>query len=78
MFAAENIHLRIINRKSDSKRKDESCMRFLKEHSRKRIEKTFSEIRNLFPRKIYALTFKGFLLKILMFIIACTFNRLTL
>lgn len=77
MLEAENIHLRI-SRKSNSKRKDESWMRFLKENSRKRIETTFSEIKNLFLRKIHAVTFKGFLLKILMFIIAYTFNRLIL
>ncbi len=63
MSEAENIHLRI-SRKSDSKRKDELWMRFLKENSRKRIETTFSEIKNLFLRKIHAVTFKGFLLKI--------------
>jgi len=67
----------LIQRKSNSKRKDEPWMRFLKEYSRKRIETTFSEIKNLFLRKIHAVTFKGFLLKILMFIIAFTFNKLT-
>lgn len=67
----------LIQRKSNSKRKDEPWMRFLKEYSRKRIETTFSEIKNLFLKKIHAVTFKGFLLKILMFIIAFTFNKLT-
>lgn len=67
----------MIQRKSNSKRKDEPWIRFLKECSRKRIETTFSEIKNLFLRKIHAVTFKGFLLKILMFIIAFTFNKLT-
>jgi hypothetical protein len=67
----------LIQRKCNSKRKDEPWMRFLKEYSRKRIETTFSEIKNLFLRKIHAVTFKGFLLKILMFIVAFTFNKLT-
>lgn len=67
----------LIQRKSNSKRKDEPWMRFLKEYSRKRIEITFSEIKNLFLRKIHTVTFKGFLLKILTFIIAFTFNKLT-
>jgi hypothetical protein len=67
----------MIQRKSNSKRKDEPWIRFLKEYSRKRIETTFSEIKNLFLRKIHAVTFKGFLLKILMFIVAFTFNKLT-
>ena len=67
----------MIQRKSNSKRKDDPWIRFLKEYSRKRIETTFSEIKNLFLRKIHAVTFKGFLLKILMFIVAFTFNKLT-
>ena len=66
----------MIQRKSNSKRKDEPWIRFLKEYSRKRIETSFSEIKNLFLRKIHAVTFKGFLLKILMFIVAFTFNKL--
>lgn len=66
-----------IQRKSNSKRKDEPWMRFLKQHNRKRIETTFSEIKNLFLRKIHAVTFKGFLIKILMFIVAFTLNKLT-
>lgn len=76
ILEADDIHLKV-SRKSNSKRKDEPWTRFLKENSRKRIETTFSEIKNLFLRKIHAVTFKGFLLKILMFIIAYTFNRLT-
>lgn len=67
----------MIQRKSNSKRKDEPWIRFLKEYSRKRIETSFSEIKNLFLRKIHAVTFKGFLLKLLMFIVAFTFNKLT-
>ncbi len=67
----------MIQRKSNSKRKDEPWIRFLKEYSRKRIETSFSDIKNLFLRKIHAVTFKGFLLKILMFIVAFTFNKLT-
>lgn len=67
----------MIQRKSNSKRKDEPWIRFLKEYSRKRIETSFSEIKNLFLRKIHAVTFKGFLLKLLLFIVAFTFNKLT-
>ena len=66
----------MVQRKSNSKRKDEPWIRFLKEYSRKRVETTFSQIKNLFLRKIHAVTFKGFLLKILMFIVAFTFNKL--
>jgi len=66
----------MIQRKSNSKRPDEPWIRFLKEHMRKGIETTFSSLKGLFLRKIHAVTFKGFLLKILMFIVAYTFNKL--
>ena len=63
-------------RKSNSKRPDEPWICFLKLQMRKRIETTFSMLKALFLRKIHAVTFKGFLLKILMFIIGFTFNKL--
>lgn len=66
-----------IQRKSNSKRKDEPWIRFLKEQMRKGIETTFSMLKALFLRKIHAVTFKGFLLKKLMFIVGYTFNKLT-
>jgi hypothetical protein len=66
----------MIQRKSNSKRKDEPWIRFLKEQMRKGIETTFSILKGLFLRKIHAVTFKGFLLKILMFIVAYTVNKL--
>lgn len=65
-----------IARKSNSKRPDQPWERFLKSYHRKRIETTFSEIKKLFLRKVHAVTFKGFLIKIMMFIIAFTFNKL--
>lgn len=43
---------------------------------RKGIETTFYMIKALFLRKIHAVTFKGFLLKIMFFIIAYTFNKI--
>ena len=39
-----------IARKSNSKRPNQRWKRFLKSHNRKRIETTFSEIKNLFLR----------------------------
>ena len=66
----------MIQRKSNSKRPDQPWMRFLKLHMRKRIETTFSLLKALFLRKIHAVTFKGFLIKIIMFIIGFTFNKL--
>jgi hypothetical protein len=66
----------MIQRKSNSKRPDEPWIRFLKSQMRKGIETTFSMLKALFLRKIHAVTFKGFLLKLLMFIIGFTFNKL--
>ncbi|MBW7467165.1 IS982 family transposase, partial [Pontibacter aydingkolensis] len=59
-------------RKSNSKRKDEPHMAFLKDHYRKRIETTFSGITGFFPRKIHAVTAEGFILKLILFIFAYT------
>lgn len=72
---AELISL-MVQRKSNSKRPDQPWVRFLKEQMRKGIETTFSMLKGLFLRKIHAVTFKGFLLKILIFIIGFTFNKL--
>ena len=77
MKDADFINL-MVQRKSNAKRKDEPWIRFLKEQMRKGIETTFSTLKGLFLRKIHAVTFKGFLLKILMFIIGFTFNKLVL
>lgn len=67
----------MIQRKSNSKRPDEPWIRFIKEQMRKGIETSFSEIKALFLRKIHAVTFEGFLLKLVMFILAFTLNKLT-
>lgn len=66
----------MIQRKRNSKRPDEPWVRFLKLQMRKSIETTFSMLKGLFLRKIHAVTFKGFLLKLLLFIIAFTFNKM--
>lgn len=76
MKEAEFIEL-MIQRKSNSKRKDEPWIRFIKEQMRKGIETAFSEVKALFLRKIHAVTFKGFLIKLVMFILAFTLNKLT-
>lgn len=67
----------MVQRKRNAKRKDEPWTRFIKEHMRKGIETTFSMLKALFLRKIHAVTFKGFLLKIMMFIVAFTLDKLT-
>jgi hypothetical protein len=76
MREAELIEL-MIQRKSNSLRKDEPWIRFIKEQMRKGIETSFSEIKALCLRKIKAVTFKGFLLKLVMFILAFTLNKIT-
>ena len=67
----------MIQRKSNAKRKDEPWIRFIKEYMRKGIETIFSEIKALFLRKIHAVTFKGFLIKLIMFMLGFTLNKLT-
>lgn len=64
-----------IERKSNSKRPDSPAMAFLKKQYRKRIETTFSEITGFFPKRIHAVTPQGFLLKILLFLLAFVFDK---
>jgi hypothetical protein len=67
--------IRVIpERKANSKRQHSGCTRYLQSKLRKRIETTFSEITRLFPRKIEAVTAKGFLMKLLIFV--CSFALL--
>lgn len=73
---AELIEL-MVQRKSNSLRKDEPWIRFIKEYMRKGIETCFSEIKALFLRKMHAVTFEGFLIKLIMFMLAFTLNKIT-
>ena len=73
--SAENVRLCIVA-KSNSNKSDRPWERFLTLQNRKRIETTFSEIKNLFLSKIHAVTFKRFLIRIMMFVIAYTFYRI--
>lgn len=63
-------------RKSNSKRPHSPSLAYLIEHARKKVETAFSCITNLFPKKIHAVTSKGFELKILCFILAYSFSFL--
>lgn len=65
----------LTERKSNSKRKDHPASAFIKNCMRKRIETTFSEIEAAFPRSIHAVTPKGFLLKIKLFLFAFTLGK---
>ena len=71
----EQVELRCC-RKSNSKRTDQPHMAFLKDCYRKRIETTFSGITGYFPKKIHAVTAKGFMLKIILFIFAYTLSQI--
>jgi hypothetical protein len=73
---AEGVLL-LIQRKSDSKDKDQPHMAFIKQYMRKEIETTFSEIKAHMLRSIHATTQQGFLLKVALFVIAFTFEKLT-
>lgn len=77
MKEAEMINL-MICRKSNSKRPDEPWVKFIKEYMRKGIETAFSQIKALFLRKIHAVTFKGFLIKLVLFILAFTLDKITI
>lgn len=76
LFENDLISLKV-HRKSNSKRKDSASAAFVKEYMRKRVETTISEIKGLFLRKIHAVTFKGWLLKIALFIFAFTISKIT-
>jgi hypothetical protein len=62
-------------RKKNSKRFDEPAERVYKTLMRKKIETVFSEITRMFPKRIHAVTLKGFLMKVSFFIIAFTLDR---
>ena len=63
-------------RKSNSKRKDEPYVAYLKNHYRKRIETVFSGITNLFPKAMHCVTTTGFFIKALLFLMAYQFDKI--
>jgi len=76
LFEAELIHAKV-QRRSNSKRKDEPHVAFLKQYMRKQIETDFSMIKEKMLRKVHAVTKNGFLIKVALFVIAYTFEKLT-
>ena len=74
MLADEGIKL-YSQRKANAHRKDSPCLAYLKERMRKIIETSISGIKGLFLRKIHAVTFQGFLIKILLFLLAFQINK---
>jgi hypothetical protein len=70
----EKIRL-IADRKTNATRQHSGCLQYLQSVLRKRIETTFSQLTSMFPRKIHAVTKKGFLLKLIIFIISYTIEQ---
>ncbi|ACE05702.1 hypothetical protein Aasi_0261 [Candidatus Amoebophilus asiaticus 5a2] len=74
MLADDRIKL-YSQRKSNAHRKDTPSLAYLKERMRKVIETSISGIKGLFLKKIHAVTFQGFLIKILLFLLAFQINK---
>lgn len=64
-----------VQRKRNSKRWDEPLLAYYKQLMRKRIETVFSQITMMMPRHIHAVSFRGFLLKVTLFIIAFALGK---
>ena len=63
-------------RKKNSKRPLALCKEFVFKPVRQRIETTFSQITSLFPKHIHAVTAEGFVLKVVCFLLAYSFQCL--
>jgi hypothetical protein len=74
--AAETDGIRLlVTRKSNSQRRDVPALHDYKFWLRHRIETVFGEITKLFPKKIHATNFAGFMLKISLFLFAYQINK---
>lgn len=76
-FLMEHAEIQLIaQRRRNSRRPLRAELRYLQSRMRKRIETVFSQITGIFPRKIHAVTSKGFEIKVFNFILAYTFDML--
>jgi hypothetical protein len=75
MMLDEGIRL-LAARKSNSKQPHNPCTEYLIAIGRKRIETAFSDIAKYIPKTIHAVTEAGFLIKLIAFIWAYTFDSL--
>jgi hypothetical protein len=76
-FLADHAEIYLIaQRIKNSKRPLREEWRYLQSRMRKKIETVFSQITGLYPRKINAVTAKGFGIKILNFVLTYSFNLL--
>lgn len=71
---AEQVKL-MASRRSNLKRKDIPAVAFIKEHMRERIETSISSICALMPRHINAVTANGFVIKLILFVMAFQFEK---
>jgi hypothetical protein len=62
-------------RKSNSKRPDPAWKRFLQQHYRKIVETSAGLVERLLPKHIHATNSAGFELKVILFILALSFDR---
>jgi hypothetical protein len=76
LFDADCVYLKSV-RKARSKRPDTSSQAFIKDKMRKAIETDFSQIKAKMLAHIHAVTDKGFLLKVNLFVIAYAFDKVT-
>lgn len=76
---AEREHVELAPmRKKNSLRWDEPPIRDYKQMTRHYVETVFSQIETFLPRHIHAVTMKGFLLKVLLFVFAFLFDKVFL
>jgi hypothetical protein len=64
-----------VQRRRDSRRWDEPWRAYYKQLMRKRIGTAFSRLTAMSPRHIHATSFRGFLLKVSMFVIAFALEK---
>lgn len=80
-YAAEDVARELdgvsfcVQRRRNSRRRDEPWRAYYKQLMRKRIETAFSQIAAMFPRHIHAVSFRGFQLKVSLFIIAFALDK---
>lgn len=65
----------IADRKANATRRHSGCIQYLQSILRKRIETTFSQLTRMLPRKIHAVTKKGFLLKLVIYIVSFSIEQ---
>jgi hypothetical protein len=65
----------IAQRKKTAKRQNQKCLEYLQSIIRKRIETVFSQITALLPKFVHAVTTRGFILKVVIFLITFSMNQ---